>query len=213
MTTSGEHGNAAMAGTVFLVDDDETARRAASWLLESVGCCVRGFGSGEAMLRDAAVDAPGCAVVDVRLPGLSGLALQEELIRRGYLLPVIVITGYGEVALAVRAFQRGAFDFIEKPYGDEQLIASVQAALALDQERRRRARERSAFAGRIGRLTPREREVMAMVVTGMANKVVAYELGIAEKTVETHRAAVMHKMGVGSLAELVRLDALHGRVG
>ena len=196
--------------TVYLVDDDESARDAATWLLESAGCRVRGFGSGEELLGSWPANAAGCVVLDVRLPGLSGLAVQEELIRRGSELPVIVLTGYGEVAVAVRAFQRGAFDFIEKPYGAESLIGSVQAALTLNGERRRRAGERAAVATRLRRLTPREREVMAMVVQGMANKVVAYELGIAEKTVESHRAKVMAKMGVGSLAELVRLDALHG---
>jgi FixJ family two-component response regulator len=196
--------------TVFLVDDDETARHAATFLLEAAGCRVRAFGTGEELLAECPKDAAGCVVLDVRLPGLSGLGVQDELIRRQLLMPVIVLTGYGEVSLAVRAFQRGAFDFIEKPYPADQLIDSVQAALTLDGERRRRAREQAAFAGRVGQLTPREREVMAMVVVGKANKVVAYELGIAEKTVETHRAKVMEKMGVGSLAELVRLDALHG---
>lgn len=196
--------------TVYLVDDDETARHAATFLLETAGLRVRAHGNGEELLATCPSDAAGCVVLDVRLPGLSGLGVQEELMRRGLLMPVIVLTGYGEVSLAVRAFQRGAFDFIEKPYPAEQLIDSVRAALTLDGERRRRARERAAFARRVGQLTRREREVMALVVVGKANKVVAYELGIAEKTVETHRAKVMEKMGVGSLAELVRLDALHG---
>jgi len=114
--------------------------------------------------------------------------------------------------VAVRALQRGAFDLLEKPYGEHHLIATLEQALAIDADRRSRARERAAFLGKLGRLTPREREVMAMVVTGKANKVVALELGISEKTVETHRARVMDKLAVGSLAELVRLDTLHGSV-
>jgi len=197
-------------GTVFVVDDDEMVRDAASWLLESAGCRVSLFDSGEDLLSHCTPDDAGCVVLDMRLPGLSGLALQDELIRSGYTQPVIVLTGYGEVAVAVRAFQRGAFDFIEKPYSSEQLVDSVQAALELDRAQRQRAREQAHFALRVERLTRREREIMMMVVAGKPNKVVAYELGIAEKTVESHRAKVMEKMEVGSLAELVRLDTLHG---
>ncbi len=143
-------------------------------------------------------------------PGLRGLVAQEQLLGAEFEQPLIVLTGFGEVSVAVRALQRGAFDLIEKPCADDQLVASLEQALAVDGQRRQRARERAVFVRRRGRLTPREREVMAMVVTGKANKVVADELGISAKTVETHRARVMEKLAVGSLAELVRLETLHG---
>jgi len=139
---------------------------------------------------------------------MSGLALQEEMIRRGITLPVIMLTGFSEVAIAVRALQRGAFDFMEKPFGDEQILASVARAIELDADHRRRHAERAWVRSRVGRLTPREREVMSGVVAGKANKVVAYELGISPKTVEAHRARLMQKLEVQSLAELVRLDWL-----
>lgn len=197
--------------TVFVVDDDPAARRAILWMLESAGHRVAGFASGEAFLAGAHTEGGGCLVLDVRLPGLDGLAVQHELRRRGIRLPVIITTGYGEVSVAVEALQRGAFDFMEKPIDSARLLERVNAAIALDAERRRRERLRRSCTSRIGRLTPREREVMAMVVAGKANKVVAYELGISQKTVETHRARLMSKLEVESLADLVRLEwvAIH----
>jgi FixJ family two-component response regulator len=199
--------------TVFVVDDDPTARRALVWMLESAGHRVETFPSGEAFLADGDAERVGCLVLDVRMPGMSGLALQHELLQRGIYLPVIIMTGYGEVSVAVEALQRGAVDFMEKPIDDARLLERIDAACALDAERRHRRRLRQACTSRIGRLTPREREVMTMVAAGMANKVVAYELGISEKTVETHRARVMTKLEVESLADLVRLEwvAIHDR--
>jgi two-component system response regulator FixJ len=197
-----------LAPTVFVVDDDPAARRSLSWMLESIGRRIEAFPSGEAFLEAYRSDRAGCLVLDLRMPGMTGLALQEQLARQGIALPVIMLTGYGEVAVAVEALQRGAIDFIEKPVDQARLLAAIESAFALDAERRRREMFRRACASRIERLTRREREVMAMVVAGKANKVVAYELGISQKTVESHRARVMSKLQVASLADLVRLEWL-----
>jgi two-component system, LuxR family, response regulator FixJ len=192
-------------GTVFVVDDDPSLRRSTAWLLEGGGMAVETFSCGEAFLQTCSAQSSGCVLLDVRLPGISGIALQEELQLRGIDLPVIMLTGYSEVSVAVRALQQGAFDFIEKPFHDEQLLSCVAQALALDQHRRRIHRDRADAIERIGRLSPREREVLEGIVSGKANKVIAFDLDIAEKTVESHRARVMQKVGVGTLAELVRL--------
>lgn len=199
--------------TIFVVDDDPATCHSITWLLEAIGLQCETFASGEAFMQAYDPARPGCVILDVRLPGISGVALQDEFVRRGIVLPVIMLTGYGDVSVAVRCLQRGAVDFLEKPFSDELLIACIERALAQDRDRRARAQGRAAATARVERLTPREREVMAMVVAGKANKVVAYELGISQKTVETHRARVMEKLGVGSLAELVRLDwfAIHGQ--
>lgn len=178
--------------------------------LAAAGVQSEGFGTVPDLLRARQADDAGCVVLDVDRPGLPGLAGQELLLRAGFAHPLIVLTGYGGVAVAVRALQRGAFDLIEKPCALPQMVASVAQALAFDRSRRGSHRERTAFLGRLNRLTPRERAVMALIVAGKANKVVAQELGISKKTVETHRARVMEKLAVGSLAELVRLDTLHG---
>jgi FixJ family two-component response regulator len=198
--------------TIYVVDDDAAARRAIIWMLESAGRRVEGFASGREFLAAYQPGCSGCIIVDVRMPGMGGIALQDELARRGIRLPVIMVTGYAEVSVAVEALQRGAVDFIEKPVDTARLLERIDIAIALDAERRRRECLRHTCAARIARLTSREREVMTMVVAGKANKVVAYELGISQKTVESHRARVMSKLEVASLAELVRLDwvALHG---
>jgi FixJ family two-component response regulator len=198
--------------TVFVIDDDPATRDSIAWLLESARWSVETFESGEAFLAAYNPQRPGCLILDIRLPGMSGVALQEELTRRGIVLPVIMLTGFGDVSLAVQAFQQGAFDFIEKPFTDDQILACIGRAIALDRDRRRREGQRTAASSRLNRLTPREREVMAMVVAGKANKVVAYDLGISQKTVESHRARLMEKLDVQCLADLVRLEfvALHG---
>jgi two-component system response regulator TtrR len=201
--------------TVYVVDDDPGARQAIVWMLESAGRHVQAFDSGEEFLAAYRPERTGCLVLDLRLRGMTGLALQDELVRRGIALPVIMMTGYAEVSAAVEALQRGAIDFIEKPVDDARLLERIETAFALDAERRRRECLRRACAARIERLTRREREVMAMVVAGKANKVVAYELGISHKTVESHRASVMTKLEVQSFADLVRLEwqAGHGELG
>lgn len=198
------------AGTAFVVAAAPLRRHDLVRGLDAAGVSVEGFAAVPDLLRARQAEDAGCVVLDVERPGTHGLAGQELLLRAGYAQPLIVLTGDGEVAVAVRALQRGAFDLLEKPCALPQLVACVQQALALDHHRRGARRERTAFRGRLDRLTPRERAVMALIVTGKANKVVAQELGISEKTVETHRGRVMEKLAVGSLAELVRLETLHG---
>jgi len=192
--------------TVFIVDNDQALRDSLQWLLESGGMTCQGFESAEAFLAACTPDRAGCLLLDVRLPGMSGVVLQDELARLAIRLPVIVMTGYADVGTAVRMLKCGAFDFFEKPIADAALLARVQQAIALDATRRRTRAQREAMTARLARLTAREREVFDQVVHGKANKVVAIEFGISEKTVEVHRARVMHKLGAASLAELVRMD-------
>jgi two-component system response regulator FixJ len=191
--------------TVFVVDDDPAMRQSLRWLLQSVGLAVEAFPSAEAFLDAADSTRPGCLVLDVRMPGMSGLHLQDELKARGVTLPIIVVTGYAEVPTAVRALKGGATDFIEKPFSDQLLVDSVRNAIALDQQARALGAERAEIVGRLALLSGREREVMERVTEGKANKVIAIELGIGEKTVEVHRASVMRKLQVDSVAALIRL--------
>jgi FixJ family two-component response regulator len=204
------NNNSAPVPCVFIVDDDPATRRALTWMLESAGRTVEAFESGNDFLQAYVPGRPGCLLLDLRMPRMTGLALQEELNARGIELPVIMLSGYGEVSVAVQALQRGALDFLEKPVDDTRLLAQVDRAFAVDNERRREHSVRQKCSVRLRRLTPREREVMTMVVAGMANKVVAYELGISQKTVESHRARVMSKLEVQSLADLVRLEWIAG---
>lgn len=194
--------------TVFIVDNDTALRESLQWLLEAAGIPSAGFATGEEFL--AAIDASraGCVLLDVRLPGMSGVVLQEAMQRAGLRLPVIVMTGFADVTTAVRMLKAGAFDFFEKPFPDQQLLERIQQAIALDATRRAARARRDALASRLACLTARERAVFEQVVHGKPNKVVAYEFGISEKTVEVHRARVMHKLGATSLAELVRMDLL-----
>jgi len=194
--------------TVFVVDNDASMRESLAWLLEGVELAVETFETAEAFLAACDPDQPGCLVLDVRLPGMSGIVLQEELAHRGIRLPVIVITGFADVDTAVRVLKSGAFDFLEKPYADDAMLERVQQAIALDAERRRMRAQRERLLARLSCLTARERAVFDQVVLGKANKVVAIEFGISEKTVEAHRARVMHKLGATSLAELVRMDLM-----
>jgi FixJ family two-component response regulator len=196
----------APAPMVFVVDNDEPLRRSLGWLLESVGLPAETFESAEAFMAACDAERPGCLVLDVRLPGMSGVTLQEELARVGYTLPVIVVTGYADVPTAVRVLKGGAFDFLEKPIDDGLLVERVGEALVFDAERRRARAERAKLRARLARLSARERAVFDQVVQGKANKVVAIDFGISEKTVESHRARLMHKLGATSLAELVRMD-------
>jgi two-component system response regulator FixJ len=194
--------------TVFVVDDDPAVRDSLHWLLQSVGLAVETYATGEQFLQAYDPARPGCLVLDVRMPGMSGLRLQEELAARHILLPVIILTGYAEVQTAVRALKTGAFDFIEKPYSDEVLLDHIHRALDADRQAREAATLRAEIGARFASLTPREREVMQLVTAGKANKVIASELGLSPKTIEVHRAAVMDKMGADSVAELVRLELL-----
>jgi RNA polymerase sigma factor (sigma-70 family) len=191
--------------TVFVVDDDQAMRTSLQWLIESTGMQVRTFESADAFLAAYYPGRAGCLLLDVRMPGMSGLELQSYLAREGYRLPVIIITGHGDVAMAVKAMKSGALDFIEKPFHDEDLLRSIRNALELDQRQRVSRANRAEIAARLAELTPREHEVMAMVTEGKANKEIAAALGVTAKTVEAHRARVMEKMRAESLAELVRM--------
>jgi FixJ family two-component response regulator len=191
--------------TVFVVDDDPALRRSLSYLIESVGLEVESFAGGEEFLQACDPERPGVLILDLRMPGIGGLDVQRELNRRGIELPIILLTGHAEVSTAVRSLKEGAFDFIEKPFSDQVLLDSVQAAIREDRSiRSQRVRQRE-IAERVERLTQREREVMERVVVGEANRVIAERLGLSPKTVEVHRAHVMEKLEVHSLAELVRL--------
>ena len=194
--------------TVFVVDDDETVRESVRTLVGSVGLPAEAYGTAADFLAGCSGERSGCVVCDVRLPGMSGLELQQELVTRKQVLPVILITGFGDVSTAVRAMRAGAVDFIEKPFSRQLLLDRVHEAIDRDRRARLLGAQRRSVAMRVGRLTPREREVMALVVAGKANKVIAMDLGLCEKTIEVHRAHVMRKMEAESLAELVRLNVL-----
>lgn len=191
--------------TVFVVDDDEAMRNSLRWLVESEGLKVETYDSADAFLEAYYPGRAGCALLDVRMPGMSGLELQDYLRGRQILIPVIIITGHGDVSMAVKAMKGGALDFIEKPFSDELLLGSIRRALSLDADQRQRQEGRAELATRLAHLTPREHEVMDMVTEGKSNKEIAFDLGVSAKTVEAHRAKVMEKMEARSLAELVRM--------
>ena len=196
---------------VFVVDDDPAIRESLRWLIESVGLTVKVFPTAQEFLEGYDPTTPGCLVLDVRMPGMSGLDLQTELSTRKIGIPIIIITGHAEVPVAVRALKAGAMDFIEKPFSDQLLLDRIRRAIELDEEVRRVQSQRREVAARLAQLTPREREVMELVIAGKPNKVIASELGLSPKTVEVHRAHVMKKMRVDSLADLVRLGMMSRR--
>lgn len=191
--------------TVFVVDDDESVRGSLRFLLRSAGLESRAFGSAPEFLGAYDPAQPGCLVLDVRMPGMSGLELQQELNLRGAVIPVIFITGHGDIPIAVEAMQHGAHDFLQKPFRDEDLIERVRRALAKDAKARAALEEHKVIREHLGSLTPREREVLALMARGKPNKIMAHELGVSQRTVEIHRARVMEKSGASSLAELVRM--------
>ena len=191
---------------VFVVDDDTSMRGALENLLGSVGLEVRAFASPQEFLRAERPDAPGCLVLDVRLPGKSGLAFQEELVKAGIALPVIFITGHGDIPMSVRAMKAGAVEFLTKPFHDQEILDAIHAALERDRSRRRDAGVVAELKTRYAALTEREREVMKLVAAGRANKQIAADLGISEVTVKVHRGQVMRKMRARSLADLVRMS-------
>lgn len=194
--------------TVFVVDDDQAMRTSLQWLIESTGLSVQTYESADVFLASHYPGRAGCLLLDVRMPGMSGLELQGYLTRQGYRLPVILITGHGDVAMAVKAMKAGAVDFIEKPFHDEDLLRSIRNALEFDQKHRASRSAKADIAMRLAELTPREHEVMAMVTEGKSNREIAAALGVSSKTVEAHRARVMEKMRAESLAELVRMALL-----
>jgi FixJ family two-component response regulator len=194
------------AATVYVVDDDDGMRRALSLLLNTVGYKTAAFASPKEFLDTFRPDAAGCLVLDIRMPGMSGLELQQHLNRMGCMLPVIFITGHGDVPMAVQAMKEGAFEFVQKPFRDQDLLDRINHALEQDKESRSSLARRADVQHRIESLTPREKQVMALVVDGAANKVIAIDLGLSERTVEIHRAKVMEKMGARSVAHLVKLQ-------
>lgn len=191
--------------TVHVVDDDDAVRSSLKLLLKSVGLPTMVYASAQEFLTVWQADQPGCLVLDVRMPGMSGLELQMELNTRGAIIPVIFISGHGDIPMAVEAIQHGAFDFLQKPFRDQDLIDRVQRALAADGENRKLLSQRETLRARYDSLTPREQEVLVLVTQGKANKVMAGDLGVSQRTVEIHRARVMEKMGAHSLAQLVRM--------
>jgi two-component system response regulator FixJ len=194
------------AATVYVVDDDDGMRRALSLLLNTVGYKTAAFANPKEFLEKFKPDIAACLVLDIRMPGMSGLELQRHLNRMGAMLPVIFITGHGDVPMAVQAMKEGAFEFIEKPFRDQDLLDRVNHALQQDRENRSALARRADVLQRFEALTPREKQVMEFVVDGAANKVIAIDLGLSERTVEIHRAKVMEKMGARSVAHLVKLQ-------
>ena len=190
---------------IFVIDDDLAVREALDSLFQSMGLSARFFESTDAFLRSDRPDVPGCLVLDVRLPGLSGLDFQREMIKSGIHLPIIFITGHGDVPMSVRTMKAGAIEFLTKPFQDQDLLDAIQAGFEKDLVRRRQASDIAALQERFGTLTSREREIMAFVVAGQLNKQIAATLGLSEITVKVHRGQLMRKMQAKSVVELVRM--------
>jgi len=190
---------------VFVVDDDEGVRNSLRFLLKSVGLQTQTLASAGEFLDTYKHSQPGCLVLDVRMPGMSGLELQQQLNLRGAVIPVIFITGHGDIPMAVEAMQQGAFDFLQKPFRDQDLIDRIQRALERDARNRAALDQHARIRERLDSLTPREREVLTLMTRGKPNKIMAAELGVSQRTVEIHRARVMEKSGAASLAQLVRM--------
>jgi FixJ family two-component response regulator len=199
---------------VFVIDDDATVREALSSLLRSVGLQVTTFGSTTGFLQSKLPDAPSCLVLDVRLPGLSGLDFQAELAKADLGIPIIFMTGHGDIPMSVRAMKAGAVEFLTKPFRDQDMLDAVQLGLQQDQARRENSNATAGLKAKYASLTPREQEVLGLVTAGLMNKQIAGQIGVSEITVKVHRGNVMRKMGAKSLAELVRMaDALGIRRG
>ena len=192
-------------GKVYVVDDELAVRRSLRWLLESAGMEVEAYENGDEFLEHYDGEAPACLVLDLMMPGKTGLELQQDLAERGMELPIIFLTGQGKVPDAVKALKQGAFEFLEKPFSDDVLLERIRAALDHDRKRQAERADQAASVARISGLTRREREVVARVASGLPNKVIAMELGLSPRTVEVYRAQAMRKTGAKSLAELVQL--------
>jgi RNA polymerase sigma factor (sigma-70 family) len=190
--------------TIFIVDDDPSVRESTELMLKSVGFNVKTFVSAQDFLKANVQEGLGCLILDVRMPGMSGLDLQEKLVSAKKPLPVIFITGHGTVPMSVRAMKAGAIDFLQKPFDEQDLLDAINRAITQQRERKSKKDEADELQQRLKALTPRECEVFSLLVTGMANKEIAYKLGTSERTVKAHRAQIMEKMNAGSLADLVR---------
>jgi len=194
---------------VFVVDDDSGLREALSSLFRSVGLQVKTYASAAEFLQSKLPDRPSCMVLDVRLPGLSGLDFQAELVKANIRIPIVFMTGHGDIPMTVRAMKAGAVEFLPKPFRDQDMLDAVQTGLEIDRDRRRHAADLSKLRVSFETLTPREQEIMGLVTAGLMNKQIAAEIGVTEVTVKLHRGNMMRKMGAKSLAELVRMaDAL-----
>ncbi len=191
--------------TVYVVEDDEAVRDSLELLLKSDGKPVQTFESATSFLKEYSDKMAGCIVLDIHMPGMDGMELQKKLNDKHSILPIIFVTGHGDVPMAVDAMKEGAVDFIQKPYREEALLEKIEAALAQDLEQRKTLDEKQEIIRRVKSLTPREHEIMDRMIAGQANKVIAIELEISQRTVEIHRSRVMHKMGTHSLAHLVRM--------
>jgi FixJ family two-component response regulator len=198
---------------VYVVEDDPALRSLIKALADSIGVHARAFQSADKFLEHYDPRQPGCLVLDVFMPGMSGLELQDELNRRGAVIPVIFITGHADVASAVAAVRHGAFNFLQKPFRNSELIANVREALELDRRNREMLAQQEAIRDRLASLTRREREVLELIVQGLASKVMAQEMGLSKRTVELHRSRVMDKMGASSIAQLVRMFMDSQRAG
>lgn len=190
---------------VFVVDDDESVRSSLRFLLKSMSLDSQAFASAGEFLAAYDPAQPGCLVLDVRMPGMSGLELLQQLNLRGAVIPVIFITGHGDIPMAVEAMQHGAHDFLEKPFRDQDLIDRIRQALVKDAKARAELEKHDRIRSRLDSLTPREREVLTLMVQGKPNKIMAHELGVSQRTLEIHRARVMEKSGAASLAQLIRM--------
>lgn len=190
---------------VYIVEDDDAVRESLQLVLESLGQPVAAFPSANAFLEAYHPDMAGCLVLDIRMPGMNGMELQRQLNERNSILPIIFVTGHGDIPMAVEAMQQGAVDFVQKPYREQDLLDKINLALALDRENRESLQMRQEIAARIDSLTPREKDVLDLMVAGKANKVIAIDLDISQRTVEIHRARVMEKLKANSLAHLVRM--------
>jgi len=191
---------------VFVVDDDASMRDAISRLLNAVGLTVQTFTSAREFLNRRLPDVPGCVVLDVRLPGLSGLDLQREMVEKGIHIPVVFITGHGDIPMSVQAMKAGAVEFLTKPFRDQDLLDAVRSGILLDRKEREERAELAELRDCVRQLTQREQEVMSLVVSGLLNKQIALQLGTSEKTIKIHRSQVMRKMRAHSLAHLVRIS-------
>ena len=193
------------AACVFIVEDDDAVRDSLQMMLESIGRKVESFASADQFLNVYSQDMAGCVVLDIRMPGMNGMELQRKLNELNSILPIIFVTGHGDVPMAVEAMQQGAVDFVQKPYREQELLDKISQAMELDEENRASLLQRQVILECMHELTPRERDVMQLMVEGKANKVIAIDLDISQRTVEIHRARVMEKLHANSLAHLVRM--------